>query len=279
MRTITKLLLGMAVPAALMAQSASAALITQWSYENIAAFTAFTSTNPGGTAPVTGSNPNAEVYTIGGAPANPLAGVPTKLSWGVPQNGQKSSLTVTSKVGPGIVNTNGADVLDLTVTHNNFVINLGQSLKTATLTGALLLQAAVPVTSPTLGPLPGNFKITFTETNNAGPCPAGVIPCPDIFVLDRAHSDPFSFNLGPPIDGYQYSLNVVVALQTLSNTACAAAGAAVGCEGFVTPENQPTSLPVFFNIKATPTTQVPEPGMLALLGRLSWSWLRSNPPP
>lgn len=266
MRMITKLLLGMAVPAALMAQSASAALITQWSYENIAAFTAFASTNPGNPAPVTGSNLNAEVYTIGGAPANPLAGVPTKLSWGVPQGSGQSSLTVTSKVGPGIVNTNGADVLDLTVTHNNFVINLGQSLKTATLTGQLLLQAAVPVTSPTLGLFPGNFKITFTETNNAGPCPTGAIPCPDIFVLDKANSDPFSFKLGPPIGGFQYTLNLVVALQVLSPTACAAAGAAVGCEGFVTPENQSTPLPVFFNIKATPTTQVPEPGMLALLG-------------
>lgn len=269
MRTITKLLLAMAMPAALLAAqgASSATLITQWNYENMAAFTAFTSSAPLAPFAVTGSNPNAAVYTLAPpvAPANPLVGVPTKLSWGTPQGGQPSSLVVTDKVGPATVDTNGINVLDLTITHNNFVIDLGQSLATAELTGALLLQPALPVLGSAFGPLVASFKILFKETNNAGPCPTGVPACPDIFVLDTANSDPLeNIDLGI-IDGYQYTLNVVVALLDLNAAACAAAGSPAGCAGFVTEEGVSNALPVFFNIKATPV-EVPEPGMLALLG-------------
>lgn len=267
MRNITKLMLAVAMPAALLAAqgASSATLITQWNYENMAAFTAFTSSAPAAPFAVTGSNNNAAVYTLG-AVANPLAGAPTKLSWGRAQGAQPSSLVVTDKVGPGTVDTNLGDVLDLTITHNNFVIDLGQSLATATLTGALLLQPAQPVLGPAFGPLSASFKILFKETNNAGPCPTGVSPCPDIFVLDTANSDPLTnIDLGI-IDGYQYTLNVVVALQDLNAASCAAAGSPAGCKGFVTQENASNPLDVFFNIKARPVTEVPEPGMLALLG-------------
>ena len=269
MRTITKLLLAMAMPAALLAAqgASSATLITQWNYENMAAFTAFTSSAPLAPFAVTGSNPNAAVYTLAPpvAPANPLAGAPTKLSWGTPQGGQPSSLVVTDKVGPATVDTNGINVLDLTITHNNFVISLGQSLATAELTGALLLQPALPVLGSAFGPLVASFKILFKETNNAGPCPTGVPACPDIFVLDTANSDPLeNIDLGI-IDGYQYTLNVVVALLDLDAAACAAASSPAGCTGFVTQEGVSNALPVFFNIKGRPV-EVPEPGMLALLG-------------
>ena len=269
MRTITKLLLAMAMPAALLAAqgASSATLITQWNYENMAAFTAFTSSAPLAPFAVTGSNPNAAVYTLAPPvpPANPLAGAPTKLSWGNPKGAQPSSLVVTDKVGPATVDTNGINVLDLTITHNNFVIDLGQSLATAELTGALLLQPALPVLGSAFGPLVASFKILFKETNNAGPCPTGVPACPDIFVLDTANSDPLeNIDLGI-IDGYQYTLNVVVALLDLNAAACAAAGSPAGCAGFVTEEGVSNALPVFFNIKATPV-EVPEPGMLALLG-------------
>lgn len=269
MRTITKLLLAMAMPAALLAAqgASSATLITQWNYENMAAFTAFTSSAPLAPSPVTGSNPNAAVYTLAPpvAPANPLVGVPTKLSWGTPQGGQPSSLVVTDKVGPATVDTNGINVLDLTITHNNFVINLGQSLATATLSGALLLQPALPVLGSAFGPLVASFKILFKETNNAGPCPTGATPCPDIFVLDTLNSSQLeNIDLGI-IDGYQYTLNVVVALLDLDAAACAAASSPAGCTGFVTQEGVSNALPVFFNIKGRPV-EVPEPGMLALLG-------------
>ena len=267
MRTITKLLLAMAMPAALLAAqgASSATLITQWNYENIAAFTAFTSSNPGGGFDVVGSDPNAQVYTLGIPPANPLAGAPTTLSWGEPRGASPSSLTVTSKVGPATVDTNGIDVLDLTLTHNNFVIAQGQSLATAELTGALLLQPALPVLGPAFGPLVASFQILFKETNNQGVCPTGANPCPDIFVLDTANSSPLeNIDLGI-IDGYQYTLNVVVALLDLNDASCTAAGSAAGCTGFITQEGQSNPLDVFFNIKARPV-EVPEPGMLALLG-------------
>ena len=269
MRTITKLLLAMAMPAALLAAqgASSATLITQWNYENMAAFTAFTSSAPLAASPVTGSNLNAAVYTLAPpvAPANPLVGVPTKLSWGTPQGGQPSSLVVTDKVGPATVDTNGINVLDLTITHNNFVISLGQSLATAELTGALLLQPALPVLGSAFGPLVASFKILFKETNNQPPCPTGAGPCPDIFVLDTLNSSQLeNIDLGI-IDGYQYTLNVVVALLDLDAAACAAASSPAGCTGFVTQEGVSNALPVFFNIKGRPV-EVPEPGMLALLG-------------
>lgn len=271
MRTITKLLLAMAMPAALLAAqgASSATLITQWNYENMAAFTAFTSSAPLAPFAVTPSNPNLAVYTLAPpvAPLNPLANKPTKLSWGKPQGAQPSSLVVTDKVGPATVDTNGINVLDLTITHNNFVIDLGQSLATAELTGALLLQPALPVLGSAFGPLKASFKILFKETNNAGPCPTGAIPCPDIFVLDTANSSPLeNIDLGI-IDGYQYTLNVVVALLDLNPASCAAAGSPAGCTGFVTQEGQSNSLSAFLNIKGRLVpTEVPEPGMLALLG-------------
>ena len=95
MRTMTKLLLSLATPAVMLAaQSANAVLITDWKYENIPAFTAFA-----GIGTITGSDPSTAAYTIGGNPANPLAGAATKLSWGNPQTslGQSSFRFVAQK--------------------------------------------------------------------------------------------------------------------------------------------------------------------------------------
>jgi PEP-CTERM motif len=268
MRKMTKLLLGIVAPAALLAgESASAAKINNWTYENIAAFTAFTSLNPGNPAPVVGSAPNAAVYTIAGAPANPVAGAPTILSWGVPQGASQSRLRLgADKVGPSNVVTDGAFVPDLDLFHDNFVINLGQSLRTATLTAALVLEAVAPPVA-NFGPLVGLFNIQFTETDNAGPCPTGGTPCADVFVLDAAASSPLSISLGQ-VEDYKYTLNVGLPdLQLLDAGACAAAGVAAGCVGFITQENQTSEFNVFFNITSEfVPTQVPEPGMLALLG-------------
>ena len=54
-------------------------------------------------------------------------------------------------------------------------------------------------------------------------------------------------------------------LSVLENSACAAAGQANGCIGFSTPEGQSTTL-AFGSTISTEPLQVPEPGMLALLG-------------
>ena len=262
---MTKLLLSLAMPAALLAsQSASAVLITQWKYENIAAFTDFT-----GVGVITGSNPNTAAYTIGGNPPNPVAGAPTVLSWGVPQtaSGQSRFRLGAQKVSGVETVNDGVFVPDLELFHDNFVINLGTTLRTAELTAALVLEALTPPNGVNLGPIPGQFKIKFQETDNAlNPCPAGgPNPCADIFVLDESGGgSPLSFDF--VVDDYTYTLSVALpALQNLSNSACSAAGAANGCRGFATPENQTSNFPVTFQITARQNT-VPEPGMLALLG-------------
>ena len=50
-------------------------------------------------------------------------------------------------------------------------------------------------------------------------------------------------------------------LVSLSNQACTDVGLAAGCVGFVTPEEQSTTVPFGLTISA-----VPEPGSIALLG-------------
>ena len=86
-------------------------------------------------------------------------------------------------------------------------------------------------------------------------------PCSDIFVLETPEiSLPFNHA------GQDYLVNVFPlptgAIAPLSDAACAAAGAAAGCTGFVTAENKATTAELGLSI----TQRVPEPGVLALLG-------------
>jgi PEP-CTERM motif len=268
MRTMTKLMLGLALPVAfLAAESAFAVKITQWDYENISAFTANTGTG------VTGSNPNNATFTLGGAPAVGfgIPGSPTTLSWGVPASGiGQSSLSIDNAKNSGVVNTDGAAAHDLTLTHNNFVINNdGKTLRTATLTGDLLMQAKTPATGDVIGPLAGVFLINFKETPNSGICPTGVNPCPDIFAVDELNSTDLTaiIPLGA-IQDYNYFLQLVIpSLQVLNDASCTAVGLGSGCRGFATLENQSNSLEVLFKITSQKIpTSVPEPGIIALLG-------------
>ena len=101
MRTMNKLMLGLAFPAMLVAgQSAFAAVITQWSYENEVGFT-----NNTGTA-ITQDTFNTQAnFAIGGAPANPASGLATTLSWGTAQTALGKSRFRLSDTGG--VNTSG----------------------------------------------------------------------------------------------------------------------------------------------------------------------------
>ena len=54
-------------------------------------------------------------------------------------------------------------------------------------------------------------------------------------------------------------------LTPVGDEGCALVGQAPGCLGFITPEDGISQLDVSFNI-TTKNTNVPEPGMLALLG-------------
>ena len=273
MKTMNKLMLGLFVPAALIAsQTAFAAKITQWSYENEVGFF-----NTTGTA-VTVDTINTQPTFVPGPP-NPAAGLATTLSWGTPATASGKSkfrisdtggLNTTGKI-TGTVITDDAFVEDASLFHNNFIINTGSGLTGTTILGSLLLKALVPATVDVFGPLTGLFKLVFKETNNDGEGSLGGLcadgsakPCPDIFVLTNPGT------LGPQvlgtIMGFEYTLNLAIAgLTPVGDQGCALVGQASGCLGFITPENGISQLDVSFNITSK-NTNVPEPGMLALLG-------------
>ncbi len=262
----TKFLGGTAVALTLMAGAtqASAALITEWGYEVQAGFSAFSPAAPDQlSAPndttnngVVGSNPNAN-----------LGGLPTTLSWGLGDGGPPSSLTVTGTTqNPPSLFTNAGPVAGASVTHANNVIS-GNSLTLESATIATTL-SLTPITPPgaTIGPFPILFNILFEETDNfgigGGQCTPGTggTPCADIFVLQNPGALAFDF----VIDEFLYTVELLVdGLGVLSDEACAAAGEAAGCIGFITEENQENVLNTAFQISARP---VPEPGTLALLG-------------
>ena len=277
MRKMTKLMLAMVLPTAVLAggNAFAGTKITQFTYENEFAFTAFTGTaGPGAVAPsTTNTNPT---FSIGGNPANPVFGSATTLQWGVSTGSGQSKFRLSDSTGvptdgkvTGIETVDdGVFVPDVSLFHNNFIIT-GASLTSATLTGVLLLEALNPPTGDTLL-APGNFLIRFLETPNAGTggvCADGAArPCPDIFVLDGANSSPLTNVLLGTIDGFSYLLDLNIAgLQNVGPESCAAVGQAAGCLGFVTLENQSNQLDLSFQIR-TVENNVPEPGILALLG-------------
>lgn len=294
MRSMTKTIMALAIPTVLMAGgNAMAAKITSWSYENEFGFSAFTNNFSAGNAgPVAATtfntqNPN---FLTGSQPANPSAGDGTTLQWGIPGSlatnpaQKKSALRLSDSTGittaglvTGSVNTDGAFVPDVSVFHDNFALTGNSaSLKTATVTASLLLLAD-PTSTPEVGPLTGIFNILFKETPNNGsnhggfcadgqPVPAS--GCPDIFVLDTANSsDLTNVFLGQFAD-FKYFLDVnIVGLAPLGPQACADANTAAGCVGFITAENATSQVDVLFRIRSEfVPSQVPEPGMLALLG-------------
>ena len=276
MRKITKLMMAMAFPVAVLAGGNANAgeMITDWNYENLFGFEEYA---PGGVTP---SDFNGfSNFTIGGAPVNPTDGYATKLSWGTPFADEafpgvfgQSNLTLTGNTATtgqstGTVVTNGANVFDVALSHQNFPIT-GTSLDSALLVGSLMLQATDPALYAGLpvGPLTGHFAILFKETLNypGGNCAdSAAKPCPDIFVLDAANSSDLENVFLGVIDGISYFLSVnILGLQGVGSEACfAATGSTDPCLGFVTPEGQITSVSLEFGIKA-----VPEPGTLALLG-------------
>ena len=278
MKTMNKLMLGLFVPAALIAsQSALAAKITQWSYETEVGFKNTTGT--GVTAQTFNTQPNFDLLANGTTIANPATGLATTLSWGIPATASGKSkfrlsdtggVSTTGKI-EGTAITDGAFVEDVSLFHNNFRIFTGSGLTGTTIVGSLLLDAVVPDTVNFFGPLTGLFNLVFKETNNGGEGSLGGLcadgsakPCPDIFVLTNAGT------LGPQvlgtIMGFEYTLNLAIAgLTPVGDQGCALVGQAPGCFGFITPEDGISRLDVSFNI-TTKNTNVPEPGMLALLG-------------
>jgi hypothetical protein len=249
--------------ALLLASSSASAIVTTWDYTVASIFTSATYVGSGGT---TSALPT------------------TALTWGIPSNpgNLQSSLVVGGSPALGSVDTYlGAAPptvppylgLSTSLTHNNNVISGGStSLSSAVLTNTVTLDPLLP-DNPALPPQIVPFSISFTETSNATPCAATSPPgnpCNDIFVLTGGLLNfSFDYDAGDGDGLTTYFVNIFPTtggvLSTLSNSACAAAGAPNGCIGFTTPEGQSTTLAFGFTISTRPL-QVPEPGILALFG-------------
>ncbi len=255
--------IGTALLAGLFAAMSAHALpaITTWSASVNSGFQSWTWEN--GITPTSSSD------------INPVLGMPSTLSWGRNWNAPytQSSISVsggTNGQWSGNLNTGAAPVQTVEFSHTNMPVT-GAYLKEATLFDVITLQPISPFVGPNLG-TSLTFAIRFKETENvAGTCAsASVIPCRDIFTLDITGT-------GLTI-GADYSLNQLIKLSAspddwynvklqldgfglLTNAECAAAGAANGCLGFTTEENQVTVKSASLSIQ-----KVPEPGILGLLG-------------
>ena len=266
MSKFSKILSGTAVALTLFvgAGQASAAMITEWGYVVQSGFSDFAPAAPDqNSAPDDVTNNGV----VASAPNAGIGGLPTVLSWGEGSSGP-SQLFVTPTVNnPPNLFTNGAGVAGAMLTHaNNTISGASETLTNAQLTSTLLLTPLQPAPGAPIGPLPIIFNILFEETANAGTgggqCTPGTggIPCADIFVLQ----DPGALSFDFILDEFVYTVELTAAgLGPLSDEACAAAGEAAGCIGFITEEGQDNELQTSFTISARP---VAEPGTLALLG-------------
>lgn len=244
--------------ALLMVSAPASAIVTSWDYSVSSLFTAATYTGTGGT----------------------VATLPTgSLTWGIPAsaNGQ-SSLVVGNSPAKGSVDTYLGSfppatppylAFSTSLTHHNNVINGGsKSLISAVLTNWVTLDPLVP-DNAAMPDMIVPFSISFTETQNATPCAAtSPTPCNDIFVLKGGFlNQSFDYDDGSGLSTYFVNIFPTSGgvLSVLQDTACIAAGEAAGCFGFTTPEGQETTLAFGFTISTMPL-QIPEPGILALLG-------------
>lgn len=271
MSKFSRILSGTAVALTLMAGAtqASAALITEWGYVVQSGFSAFAPAAPNQNAAPNDTTNNG---VVGSAPNNdpgagPIAGLPTVLSWGQGSGGPSQLFVTPTVSNPPNLFTNGPGVAGAMLTHaNNTISGASTTLENAVLSTTLLLTPLNPA-GPAIGPVPTIFSILFEETANAGiggQCTPGTggTPCADIFVLQDPGVLTFDFML----DDFIYTVALTAAgLGPLSDEACAAAGEAAGCIGFITEEGQNNELQTSFTITASPVT-VAEPGTLALLG-------------
>lgn len=264
-----KLLSSIAVAAAMISATAVQAgpVVTQWGY-NVASNWVTTSTVFGGGNGTQVNTP--DVISWGGTSAY------TNINPG-PSIARSAIAIEAGTIGApstGLVNTNGAALppggspigLGSLVAHYNNTLNSTFStLKKTRLNSTLTLNPNLPTPGGTLPAFSVGFGIDFIETpNSAGGCFTGSIStCDDIFILDLPSlSQSFAF------DGNIYTVNQFTtsgSLGPLSNAACAAAGVAAGCIGFVTEEGKRNEAQFGFNITVRPQV-IPEPGSIALLG-------------
>ena len=254
---IPKLLSSSVVALAMCAGVAQASpLVTQWTVND---FTMFASVVPGFVGP------GSPVLTVSG----------TQLHWGIAATSAGQSGLVINNLSPTLVNT-GVPTPTVKITHENNPI-FAPFLTSVDINAALFLTGTTPAGGPTVfGAI--TFGVQFIETPNAGVAgvcadgtslsadPLNINGCADIFVITNNTLDfVLPYDSDGPINGFDprdYNVSFSGSgFGPLSNGACAAAGAAAGCQGFRTAENMNTT--AVFQILITP---VPEPTSLALLG-------------
>ncbi len=209
--------------------------------------------------------------------ASTITKSPLSLSWG---SGGVSGLDINPAVSSANVNTNGASVPNVSITHRNQPIS-GTTLKTVDIVSALTLTPF----SPAGAALPSAniiFKIHFAETPNtpaSGTCADGgannvgvnINGCADIYVTDTTSLNfPFFYDIdgvgGLPEKQYFISFfESTSGLNPLPAAACSAVGVAAPCLGFRTPESTNTTVR-FASLITTAPVSIPEPATSALLG-------------
>jgi hypothetical protein len=205
---------------------------------------------------------------------------PTELSWGT--GSPNSGLVITDSPSETTVNTNGALVPNVSVTHRNNPIT-GTTLSSVDIQSILTLTPSGLPPESGLPPATIIFGVNFLETpNEADPCadggPNGIgvnsNGCSDIFVISQNALN-FSF-MYPDLEGpdagddreYFISfLELTSGLNPLPAAACTSVGVSTPCLGFRTAEAQTTTVQFAALITTEPVViNVPEPGSLALLG-------------
>ncbi len=240
MNTVLKrtLLSTLVVPFALGVQSASAAMIDNWTFNVDSNFSNEMYTGTNGFQTDTTGNPNANM-----------------LEWGSDTDtNERSSVSITD-VG-GALTTNGPSAAGGVFTHENTSIsNTWSTLESFDLTSTLTLVPVVPGGIPAL-----TFNSTFVETPNTG-----VGCCDDIFTLGDPTAQGFSPIEGE--DGFELSQMFVIGdhMYTVYLELRDLVDLGGGQFGLVTTEGESTDFNTFVRIEGR-AVDVPEPGTLALLG-------------
>lgn len=287
-----KLKFAAVILAASLTTTASAGVVTDWTYDNQAGFLQLGDFfNEGYGAGVTASGDSS---TGSGGNILTSGALPTTLEWGTPVFGEteNSNLNIDSAIIGGLTTNSGVWVDGTDITHNNHVITSdSQALINARVLDGLTLTptnwvgagdptANSPFFSPELF-----FGINFYETpNGANPCANGganyqgdnIAGCGDIFEITGLDAlgitpvvgpnfveftVPFFMSTGDAAwDNVEYLITTRLSgLTVLPQGYQCSSGPA--CFGFVTKEKQANVLQAQFQIRT-----VPEPAAIALFG-------------
>lgn len=260
--------------------AAQAALVTDWDYSVTSEWVTSSVVWRAGTAGGRSVSTSQVQWGPTGGSANLADAGSTRSGVAITGNPAIGSIDtfIGTPVPPGDFTPPAAHIgLTQVFTHYNRVLSSTYStLESIQVETTLTLTPTNPA-GPALPQQQAIFTVNFRETPNAGSggfcmdgSPVGAPQnqpsgCGDIFVLIGS-LDAAVINY----DSETYYVQIFEAtgsLQPLSNQACAAAGAANGCIGFITRENQNTPVQFAFLISSEPFNGgVPEPSSIALLG-------------